>query len=194
MSGRGGEDNPNAHYNQDDYEDQDGRPIARGLSQISAPDSSYRQRSQESDGRGGVAKTGFGDHPELGGVHSLPSGGVGEAGLGTGPDVGGRLFAKEDAVALFGPLVPVGELVAFHLAALGRAVVERMGKDLAAESGPVRLGVDHVEVPGLVHLVGGGAFMLGGHAKEDELPVLVDDTFGVSKRPAVLAGQAFGEG
>ena len=187
--GDGNDDDEKDDDNGDDREAGVGR-----LSQVVAANSSDHERKRSDRPGGSSGEGAAGDHPELGSVDPFPGRGVGEPGLAGGPDVERRLLAKEGAVALLGPLIPVDKLVILRQPALGGSVVEGAGKNLAAKARPIGLGVDHMEVPRLVHLVGWGAFVARCHAEEDELAIFVDYALGVSNRPAVFAGKSFGEG
>ena len=133
---------------------------------------------------------GLRNDPDLACVHAPECGGASEAVLGGRPDVRGRRGSKPVPIGSEGAGVPVGVLGLFRAATAGGTVVEREPEDLPAPSGPVVLGVDEMQVPGLIDGVAGCHRVTGAGSEEEESAVLLDDAGRVGFGPAVVAGKA----
>jgi len=136
----------------------------------------------------------LGDDPAVPPVDPLPAVVWGEALLGSEPDVRRGGVAEGGGVALQGAAVPVVVLGGLGGAALGGAVVEGAAEGLPAELGPITVGVNEVQVPGLVHLLRGGDGVAGGHGQVGKTAVLLHDAQRVGEAPAMVPGEALGKG
>ena len=105
------------------------------------------------------------------------------------PDIARRFFPEKAAIAFGCGGIPGLELVFFGLTALRWFMAERTAQSLATKPLPVGMGVEQVQMPDLIDLVGWRHGMARKKREENELPILGNRPGGVCVGPAVFSRQ-----
>ena len=101
--------------------------------------------------------------------------------------------AELPRVALQGFGIPVFELNALRTAAGSRIVMQRLTQHRAAKLRPVAAGIDHMQMPRLIHILTGCHRMPRHHSQIEKAPVFSNNVRRLLGAPAVLTGQTGAE-
>lgn len=108
------------------------------------------------------------------------------------PDVWRGLVAEVVAIGSQGAFVPISEAGRGGRFSSGWSVMKRRSENLAAELLPIGPRIAKMEVPGLIHRIGGHHGMVYFLRQKQEPFVLGEHPFSEGSGPTVFTGQPFG--